>query len=416
MSLTPSITLTPTIPLTPSVTATVTDTPETPIPSPTATDTETVTAVPTPTGPTPTPFGARSDFIIAQGSTNDTVKDCTLDAVTGLGFTSSVQLLQDLFLRGDPARLLSQFLTVYVPPGLSEDDYTTLNKLAAPNGFIEQFVALGGVAVINVAPDPAETPTTETRTGIAPGFVGYQPPLASMSETIAAPSHPFITGEGFGGHTLSSSSFASWQPTDRGFLTGFQGLPSTVLLRNARGPSMIEYNYGAGRVIVTSLTFCTQTQPASQGDALDNLLTYGRFYRGRAQTPAFTVTPTGTPTPTITGQATTTRTRTRTPTLTPLATLTPVPTDTETPADTPTPQDTATATPVACGGDCDGDGVVSINELITLVSISLGTRDVSDCLAGDVNGPQGHPDGEITIDELIRAVGNAQSGCPTPAS
>ena len=156
-----------------------------------------------------------------------------------------MQLLQDLFLRGDPARLLSQFLTVYVPPGLSEDDYTTLNKLAAPNGFIEQFVALGGVAVINVAPDPAATATTETRTGIAPGFVGYQPPLTSMSETIAVASHPFITGEGFGGHTLSSSSFASWQPTDRGFLTDFQGLPSAVLLRNARGPSMIEYNWTA---------------------------------------------------------------------------------------------------------------------------------------------------------------------------
>jgi len=52
-------------------------------------------------------------------------------------------------------------------------------------------------------------------------------------------------------------------------------------------------------------------------------------------------------------------------------------------------------------------------ELITMVGISLGNTDISSCLAGDVSGPASVPDGQISIDELIRAVNNAQAGCTT---
>jgi hypothetical protein len=41
-----------------------------------------------------------------------------------------------------------------------------------------------------------------------------------------------------------------------------------------------------------------------------------------------------------------------------------------------------------------------------MVNIALGSRPVADCLAGDENG-----DGEITIDEIIKAVNNALAGC-----
>jgi len=178
---------------------------------------------------------------------------------------------------------------------------------------------------------------------------------------------------------------------------------ATVLLSNVRGPTMIEYNHGAGKVIVTTLSFCIPAQPSSIGNALDNLLKYGRFYFGLAQTPAPTVTSTPTPTPTLTGLATPTITRTRTP----ARTATP----------TETPMETATATPVACAGDCNGDGTVAIGELVVLVNISLGTADISLCPAGDVAGgpPDGMgPDGQITVDELIRAVNDALNGCPPP--
>jgi len=60
-----------------------------------------------------------------------------------------------------------------------------------------------------------------------------------------------------------------------------------------------------------------------------------------------------------------------------------------------------------CGGDCNGDGAVTVNELITMMSITLGNANVSTCLAGDADGS-----GEITINEIIAAVDNAlMNGC-----
>jgi hypothetical protein len=68
----------------------------------------------------------------------------------------------------------------------------------------------------------------------------------------------------------------------------------------------------------------------------------------------------------------------------------------------------------SCAGDCDGNNQVTINELLLMVNISLGSSDISLCPAGDVTGNGGVPDGEITVDELIRAVNNALGTCPAP--
>jgi hypothetical protein len=404
---TATVSATPSITRTPAMTGTPTDTPTGPTFTASATSTSTATATATATGPTPTvtsTFRVRGDYVFASSDANSW--ECSFNRAADLGFSSSVSSLEDLTTREDADRLHSLFLSIYVSPGLLEQDYTRLQTLVAPpsenqpkGGLIDRFVSLGGLAVIHVAPPPTATPSTQSRLTVAPRDVGYQPPLTTDNEQIATPLHPFITGEGFGGEPLGSASFSGWDPTDRGFLINVPP-DATILLRNPRGPTMIEYNHGAGKVIVTTLTFCTPSEPASMGDALDNLLKYARFYMGSAQTPAFTVTSTPTPTPTITGQATRTSTRTRTPPVTP--------TETE----TPTPDDTPTATPVSCAGDCDGDGGVTINELLTLVNISLNSRPVSDCPAGDVTGgdPSG-PDGEISVDELIRAVNNALNQC-----
>ena len=66
----------------------------------------------------------------------------------------------------------------------------------------------------------------------------------------------------------------------------------------------------------------------------------------------------------------------------------------------------AGAAPVACVGDCNGDGAVAVNELISGVNMSLGAQPVSMCPAFDTNGNQ-----QVTIDELLGAVNNALSGC-----
>ena len=59
-----------------------------------------------------------------------------------------------------------------------------------------------------------------------------------------------------------------------------------------------------------------------------------------------------------------------------------------------------------CAGDCDGDGQVAINEIITGVNIALGSTPVGNCAAVETNG-----DGEVGINELIQAVNSGLNGC-----
>jgi hypothetical protein len=59
-----------------------------------------------------------------------------------------------------------------------------------------------------------------------------------------------------------------------------------------------------------------------------------------------------------------------------------------------------------CGGDCDRNSEVTVNELITMVNVALGETDPSICVAGDSDGT-----GEITVNEIVAGVHNALNGC-----
>ncbi len=56
-----------------------------------------------------------------------------------------------------------------------------------------------------------------------------------------------------------------------------------------------------------------------------------------------------------------------------------------------------------CIGDCNGSGLVTIDEIITLVDIALGDKPVSAC-------PQGTT-GSVNIADIIMAVNNDLYGC-----
>lgn len=75
------------------------------------------------------------------------------------------------------------------------------------------------------------------------------------------------------------------------------------------------------------------------------------------------------------------------------------------------PTRTASATPTApprgCAGDCDGDGAVSINELILAVNIALDSSPQVACANADADG-----NGVVAINDLIAAVNSALQGCP----
>jgi hypothetical protein len=77
-----------------------------------------------------------------------------------------------------------------------------------------------------------------------------------------------------------------------------------------------------------------------------------------------------------------------------------------------TAKSTASADPtvqarLACAVDCNIDGTVTVDELITAVNVALGLTSPNACLAGDSNG-----DGRVTIDEIVDGVRRALSGCP----
>ncbi|MDX2170624.1 MAG: hypothetical protein SF182_26360 [Deltaproteobacteria bacterium] len=139
-----------------------------------------------------------------------------------------------------------------------------------------------------------------------------------------------------------------------------------------------------------------------------------------AATATRTASPTGTasPTPIATASLAATRTPSPTPTGTLSATpvsASPTPTPPSTPTDTFGTAPAATDTPVevtptvpstACVGDCDRDGQVTINELITGVGIALGTQVLEQCESFDPSR-----NGAVEIHELIAAVNAALGGC-----
>jgi len=87
------------------------------------------------------------------------------------------------------------------------------------------------------------------------------------------------------------------------------------------------------------------------------------------------------------------------------ATTTPTPTETPTATATPTVSSTPIETP-GCPGDCNHNGQVTVDELITMVNIAADSRLLDKCVPGDVNS-----DGEIAVDEIVGAVDNALRGC-----
>ncbi len=396
---TPSDTPTGTPPpsATPTQTPTLPTATQTPTASATATFTETTTPTATPEPPTTTPSPTISptpeptfpprlgEFIFAAG---DNEWECSNDAALDLLFASRVITLESLaFDLEDPADVLSDFSVVYVAPNLSLDDYGFLRDISQSDGFLNEFVALGGVAVINISGE------STLQSGLVPGGAGYDGSATHDRETITLNSHPFSSGIGYGGERLSSADFDLWETTDGGSLID---LPSgaTIVLRNDAGPSWAEYTHGSGRIIVTTINFCSPGSAPSQGQPLRNLLRYAPFFNGLAQTPGLTATPTNTPTATETGLATATPTQTAT-----------VPT--ATPTDTPTATDTATPT-TACPSDCNGNGILTISELVRAVNIALNQLPVSVCEAADVNG-----NGVVAINELIASVRALLNGCPS---
>jgi hypothetical protein len=64
-----------------------------------------------------------------------------------------------------------------------------------------------------------------------------------------------------------------------------------------------------------------------------------------------------------------------------------------------------------CAGDCNGDGKVSVDELVLGVNIALGDAGMSACANLDVDSSN-----RVEINELVLAVVDALDGCPVPTA
>jgi hypothetical protein len=162
----------------------------------------------------------------------------------------------------------------------------------------------------------------------------------------------------------------------------------------------------------TSLTPDELMEPFDNGPLHDVGLAYEAFLdMGWGAVAVPTATPPPSPTPSATVSPT--RIPTRTPSRTASRTATATVTRTATPSRTPSPSRTPRLTPlppVVCAGDCDGNGRVDAVDLIRALQVSLWRLPVSVCEEGDINR-----DGDISVDEVVAAVGSAMDGCPMPS-
>lgn len=155
--------------------------------------------------------------------------------------------------------------SVILMPGMS--DYGALTQ-AMPT--LTQFVNEGGYLWLNLA-GSACAPNS------APGGAGFvQWGCGSTyhnSETIATPDHPYFKGT-FDpkAKPLTAANFLNWDSTDSGHINTLPG-NATTLLSNTRGPSLTEYAYGQGWVVVSTLAYGWGTGGA-RGPAMDNMLLY----------------------------------------------------------------------------------------------------------------------------------------------
>lgn len=156
---------------------------------------------------------------------------------------------------------LQNYKVVYFEP--SWFNYSTLTGNMP---LLANYVRLGGVAVINVAGNIGDAQD------IDPMGTDYSRATTHQSETINIPDHPYISGNSYGGEQLTRSDFDNWSSTDHGDLLNYPPR-SQVVLSNSDGASWIQYSYGGGYVIVTTLTYGWGTGGA-RGTPMTNLIQY----------------------------------------------------------------------------------------------------------------------------------------------
>lgn len=199
------------------------------------------------------PITATEFLVLDHGKDRTLFASHSYDTVSETGFAAL------------SAEEMGQYRVVYLEPSWSDYGNLNLINLAA-------YVQAGGVAVINVAGNIGSA------NDIDPAGTDYHRTYTYNAETILLPEHPYITGQPYGGSLLATSDFDSWGSTDHGWLTGYPA-SSQVVLQNTDGASWLQYPYGSGQVIATTLTYGWGSGGA-RGAPMENLIEYALYLSG----------------------------------------------------------------------------------------------------------------------------------------
>ncbi len=206
-------------------------------------------------GTDPLTFGIREQVPIT--ATEFLVLDHGRDKTVFAGH--SYDLVSETGFAALSAEAMGRYRVVYLEPSWSNYGNLNLTNLAA-------YVQAGGVAVINIAGNIGSA------NDIDPAGTDYHRTWTHNAETILLSEHPYITGQPYGGSLLTTSDFNSWGSTDHGWLTGYP-TASQVVLQNTDGAAWLQYTYGSGQVIVTTLTYGWGSGGA-RGTPMGNLIKY----------------------------------------------------------------------------------------------------------------------------------------------
>jgi hypothetical protein len=194
--------------------------------------------------------------------------DDALAHINALSDLSAERLPWSTVASSSGENLWASFDAIYFSVSPAQLDYDNLRAAVSGGGSLEEFASLGGRLVLNVGGNHGN------QINIAPGGLDYIRFPSHNAETFVSATHPYVTGLGFfGGTPLVASMFDSWGSTDHGTLENFPA-GYTEILSNTDGASMIEYPWGKGKVIVSSLTLGWSAGPEHSAEPLDNQLYY----------------------------------------------------------------------------------------------------------------------------------------------
>ena len=132
------------------------------------------------------------------------------------------------------------------------------------------FIKSGGVAVLHISGNCGDQDNI-----CLPG-IQYRESY-NNHEFFNDVQHPYISGNRYGGNKLIPENFSNWNFTDHGYLSNVPSF-ATIVLKNIDGPSLIEFNFGKGVVILTTITFgCCTPKSFDPGEPLTNLLKYAQY-------------------------------------------------------------------------------------------------------------------------------------------